>query len=676
MALFLRRTAVLALCLGLQAPLAATPPAWSLDQPLYEVNPEKYSAQGTFKAIEQDLPRLKALGAGILWMMPIQARGREKAFNSPYCIRDYDAVHAPYGSRQDFRELVKAAHAQGLHVLMDWVGNHTAWDHPWVKQHPDWYVRDAHGQPQPVKNYSDIFQLDYGNKALRKAMLKSMLAWVKDDGVDGFRCDMAWKVPLDFWVEARAALDKVKPVYLLAEADDAKMAGPFDADYDWNLLPPVKDSELIRLAKGVKGADVVDTALEREVEYPPLPAFARMRGTMNHDQWNDVGAPQELYGPAAPALAVLMATLPGKPLVYNGQEVGWEGRTPGPSTGWDQPADPPIDWSANTQAAWSTRFYTRLLQLYHASPALYRGQFVRLFGEDFCRGYAYLRQDGEDKVLVLLNLGGEPTQSDLEHPYLDGQFRELFSGAALDLRGTVSMRLEPWSYHVYLSGPAADALEDQPFMQGPLAPAWPVSAAPVGGPCAVPVAYPSPVADPKPLDVGCQPAAEGQSLERLDSGVNPDGVRASFKLHWDAEALYLDARILDKKLHSESSDPWENDAVELYLDLKGDRTEAYGDDDFQYILVLDAKEAWEARKRADGVILASTRDEEGWTLSAAVPWATLKHAPKPGEVLGFDLGVDINQDGNGRLGQLMLNGTSDNYKDTRHFSRIRLLPCP
>jgi glycosidase len=659
--------------------LPAAPPDWSLNQAIYEINPEHYSAQGGFKAIEADLPRLKTLGVGILWLTPIQPRGVLKAFKSPYCIRDYDGIYPGFGTEEDFRSLVKAAHAQGLHLILDWVANHTSYDHPWVKQHPGWYQRGTDGQPLPVKGFIDIAQLNYESPALRKAMIQAMARWVGEYGVDGFRCDMAWKVPADFWAQARAALEKLKPVFLLAESNDAQHDASFDADYDWNLLPPVKDSELIRLAKGFKGATAVDTALIRESEFAPPPGFFRLRMTSNHDEWNDVGTPSALYGPAAPVFAVLMGTLPGKPLLYNGQELGWDRRYSGARTAWNTPPDPVLDFTPTTRTAWWGGLYQRLLWAYRAEPALNAGTFIRVNGADECRTYAYVRQKGADQALVVLNLSADPTAYDLEHPAMVGDYRELFSGQALSLTPGAHLqgRAEPWSYQVYLSGPAAEKLfQTEPYKDA-LSPGWSVSKAPVAGACATPVAYASPLADPKPVEAACLGQAQkGAPLERLASGVNPDDVKAQYWLHWDAYALYVDVRVWDRQLHAESSSPWEDDAIELYLNLDGQRKGDYRPGDFQYIFALDAKAPWEAKQRTQGVTAASVRDDDGWVLSVGLPWKTLGHVPQSGEVLGFDLGLDMNQDGNGRLGQLMLNGTSENFHTTKDFAKLKLLACP
>ena len=214
------------LCPGLLASLwlgsvlpsgSATAPAWSLNQPIYEVNLQMFSQAGGYKELEKHLPELKSQGVGILWLMPINTRGVLKAFNSPYCVKDYRGFHAPFGGPQDFRALVAATHAQGLHLILDWVPNHTSWDNALIREHPEFYKRDAGGKISQAYGWSDVAQLDYGNQGLRAWMIEAMKSWISDYDVDGFRCDVAWGVPQDFWVQARAELDKLKPVFMLAD---------------------------------------------------------------------------------------------------------------------------------------------------------------------------------------------------------------------------------------------------------------------------------------------------------------------------------------------------------------------------------------------------------------------------------------------------------------------------
>ena len=214
---------------ALQHTMTATPPGfahvpWSHQASIYEVNVRQYTPEGTFSAFEAHLPRLAAMGVGILWFMPIQPIGvqnRKGGLGSYYSIRDYTAVNPEFGTLADFQRLVQRAHALGMKVILDWVANHTAWDHTWVTQHPDWYKKDASGKihaytyrasPEAEPEYwTDVVGLDYRAPALWPAMTEAMAFWLREADIDGFRCDVAGLVPMDFWNEARPALDRIKP---------------------------------------------------------------------------------------------------------------------------------------------------------------------------------------------------------------------------------------------------------------------------------------------------------------------------------------------------------------------------------------------------------------------------------------------------------------------------------
>lgn len=675
------RNTTLILALSAFAALAhASPPDWSLDQSVYEINPEMYSAAGDLVSVEKDLPRLKALGVGILWFTPLQTRGVLKAYKSPYCVADYYGMHAPYGGLGDLKSLVKAAHKLGLHVILDWVGNHSAWDNPLIQAHPEFYAHDAQGQIMTVLKYTDIAQFDYSQPGLRAYMIAAMKHWVQEADVDGFRCDMAWKVPVSFWEEARAELEKLKPVFLLAEANEPGYQGSFDADYDWNLMPPVDSSDLIKVAKGREPATLIDKDLAKEKVYDAPPAFFRLRYTSNHDQFNDVGTPGQSFGAADKAMAVLMATLPGKPLLYNGQEIGWEGRYNGARTAWNTPPSPPIDWSGSTRAAWYTGFYSRLMHLYSQVPAASAGSFARLSSDRDCQVYSFVRASGTSKVVVLLNLAPQASAFTLSGPGLAGDYQELFSGAKASLASPLSTTAGPWEYRVYVQGSAGEAWLKSLAKEGPLAPGWDTAATTVtAAPCPTPMVYPTP--DPKivPVVGYCTAtkakASDWSQVDRLVSGMNPDHVAGKFRNSWDAGNLYVEAEITDPSLHAEKSDPWECDSVELYLGTKHDRKPDYGPDDYQYIFTYGREIAFERANRLEGVLCSTSKTAQGWSLKASIPWSTLGMTPTSKTVLGYDLGIDFNQDGSGRQGQLVFHGSAENYHTTMDFSDLKLLPC-
>lgn len=197
-------------------------PEWVKNAVIYEVNVRQYTPEGTFNAFTEHLPRLKTLGVDILWFMPVNPIGvknRKGPLGSYYSVKDYTAVNPEFGTMEDFRRLVEQVHEQGMYAIIDWVPNHTAWDHRWTKEHPDWYKQDEKGEFVSPFDWTDVIQLDYDNEEMRQEMIEEMIFWIRESDIDGYRCDVAHMVPVDFWDEARKELDKVKPVFMLAESD-------------------------------------------------------------------------------------------------------------------------------------------------------------------------------------------------------------------------------------------------------------------------------------------------------------------------------------------------------------------------------------------------------------------------------------------------------------------------
>ncbi|MEM1041367.1 MAG: alpha-amylase family glycosyl hydrolase [Bacteroidota bacterium] len=334
------RRAALCLCLLLAACADAPAPETLSVEPdavaevddtspvIYEVFVRSFTPEGTFRAMIPRLDGLKQLGVDVLWLMPIHPVGEERkkgTLGSPYAIRDYKAVNPRFGTMDDFRALVDAVHARDMRIIIDLVANHTAWDHAWVAEHPEWYTHDASGAIIHPANtdWTDVADLNYDDPGVRTAMREAMRFWVEEVGIDGYRCDVADLVPMDFWREAIAELESVKPVLMLAEGSDPELhdAG-FDLNYAWDTYAAMK-----AIWRGAP-ADTLFTVLEAERER--YGASARMRFTTNHDEtaWDDT--PLALFGgtEGAQAAAVVAATLPGAFLVYNGQEVGDPQRIP------------------------------------------------------------------------------------------------------------------------------------------------------------------------------------------------------------------------------------------------------------------------------------------------------------------------------------------------------------
>ena len=296
-------------------------PDWVNGHTIYEVNLRQFTKSGSINEFVEHLPRLKELGVGILWFMPIQPIGEKNkkgTLGSYYSISDYSNVNPEFGSLEDFKSLVKKIHNLGMKVIIDWVANHTAWDHHWTIDHPEFYSKDEKGifKP-PVEDWEDVIHLNYENPELWDEMIGQMAFWLKETGIDGFRCDMAHLVPTVFWNEARKRLDKIKPVYMLAESQNHDLLEyAFDTIYNWKLL-----HEMNEVAAGNKTAkDLINLALN-EIEYLPQGA-SFLNFTSNHDENSWQGSAIERLHYYLENLTVLTFLLPGIPLIYNGQEAG------------------------------------------------------------------------------------------------------------------------------------------------------------------------------------------------------------------------------------------------------------------------------------------------------------------------------------------------------------------
>ncbi len=379
-------------------------PAWSKSATIYEVNIRQFTPEGTFRALEEHLPRIRRLGVDVLWLMPvnpISKKERKGTLGSYYAVSDYTAVNPEYGTLDDLKHLVAAAHKLGFKVLIDWVANHTGWDNVWVKQHPDWYLRNAQGELEGYhytdlsdhhqEVWADVIGLDYRKPEVRAGMIEAMRYWIKAANIDGFRCDVAWNLPVDFWDQARAALDRTKPMFMLAEADTPDLqARAFDMTYDWKLY-----HKLVDVAKGKGDArDLAKLYTEPARRYPA--GAYRMTFTSDHDEnsWN--GTDRELYGDGADAMAVLAATLPGMPLVYGGQEDALNKRL----KFFDKDA---IVWGHYSRAG----LYRMLLGLKHAHPALssaHEPGNLQIIETGNPAVFAFRRIKGADRVRVEVNL--------------------------------------------------------------------------------------------------------------------------------------------------------------------------------------------------------------------------------------------------------------------------------
>lgn len=415
-------------------------PDWIRQAVIYEINVRQYSASGKFTAVTADLPRIKALGVDVLWLMPINPIGeqnRKGPLGSYYAVRDYAAVNPEYGTEAEFKQLVDAAHAQGFRVILDWVGNHTAWDNPLTKEHPDYYVHDAKGQFTPPTGFdwTDVIQLDFKNPAVLDYQANVMAHWIRDFGIDGFRCDFATGVPTVFWNELFARLRAIRPdLFCLAESElPQHQLKAFNASYSFDLMKAYNDVA----TGGAEVSKIDDTLAAIHTQFPA--GGVLINYTTNHDEnsWN--GTTCERLGGGVKAFAVLTFMLDGIPLIYDGQEVGLDRRL----AFFEHD---PIVWHESPYTA----FYQKLCQLRHEQAALRTGAAMRRINTTHNESlYIVLRESGASRVLALLNLTSRDVPAaDAYDPELAGTWRDAFTGEQMKFGAAVPVTLHSWQYRV------------------------------------------------------------------------------------------------------------------------------------------------------------------------------------------------------------------------------------
>lgn len=415
-------------------------PEWTYDAIIYEVNVRQFTPEGTFEAFATHLPRLKELGVDILWFMPIQAIGekeRKGTLGSYYSIRNYTEVNSEFGSMDDFKNVVKLAHDNGMKVILDWVPNHTSRDHPWIAEHADWYRLDSLGNPIIMYDWTDIAPLNYENPEMRAAMIESMRFWLREADIDGFRCDVAYEVPTDFWVAAKDSLKAVKSdIFMLAEAEKPELnESVFDAFYAWDF-----HHKMNAIAQGKENADSLRLSLKRINERFSRDAIP-MFFTSNHDEnsWN--GTEFERMGDAAKTFTALTYLLPGTPLIYSGQEVGFNRRL----LFFEKDS---INWTDN---GGFTDLYKSLNALKKENPALFSqekgGEMVEIGNNLPEKVFSFKRVKNKNEVVAIFNLTAETVKV---------QFNEEIPGAgfatfpnAEAATSAKEMELKPWEYRVF-----------------------------------------------------------------------------------------------------------------------------------------------------------------------------------------------------------------------------------
>jgi glycosidase len=422
-------------------------PSWTRSAVIYEVNVRQFTPEGTFAALQKHLPRLDSLGVDILWFMPIQPIGkknRKGSLGSYYAISDYTGINPEYGNAADFKALVDAAHRLGMRVILDWVANHTAHDHAWIAAHPTWYDHRPDGSVSNAKDnegketdWTDVAELNYGSREMRSAMIAAMRWWVDTMKLDGFRCDVAGGVPMDFWMDARKSLKAARPdLFFLAEAEDPKMHAAFDATYGWELHHLMNE-----IAQGKKPTSELDTYFAKDTRTYGPNAY-RLYFTSNHDENSWSGTEFERMGANhAPAFVLSATAQRSMPLVYTGQEASFNKR---------------LKFFEKDTVSWRgpslTPFYRSMFELKHREPALANGPWggaqTRLTTNGGNRVYAFTRSLGANTVLVAVNFGDSAAGVSYQNLSTPGAYTDWFSKASVQLAGSGRLDIPAHGYRV------------------------------------------------------------------------------------------------------------------------------------------------------------------------------------------------------------------------------------
>jgi len=400
-------------------------PEWHKNDVIYEVNLLHYTKENTFRSFETHLPRLKEMGVDILWFMPvtpISKKNRKGELGSPYSVGDYMATNPDYGTMEDFKHMVQAIHAAGMHVIMDWVPNHTGWDNPWITQHPEWYTKDSLGNiTDPIDyntgkswGWTDVADLNYDIPEMRQEMIRTLKYWITETNIDGYRMDVAHGVPVDFWETVADSLYAIKPLFMLSEGEvpDIVNNGTFVADYAWEMHHLLNDIAASQGENSKKPVNMVNGNPTEGNKNMTLKTFA-----------------------------VLTATLPGIPLIYSGQESAM---------------DKQLQFFVKDSIPWGnysyTPFYKSLFELKHKNKALWNGSFggelVRLQTGNDASIYSFTREKEGDKVLVLINLSGTNQSCQLSDKTAKGLYTNVFTGEKTVVEENQSYNLQPWEYLV------------------------------------------------------------------------------------------------------------------------------------------------------------------------------------------------------------------------------------
>lgn len=419
-----------------------TAPDWVKNATLYELNIRQFSEEGSFRAVEKQLPRLRNMGIDIIWLMPVHPIGeihRKGSLGSYYSVKDYLAINPEFGTENDFRSLIEAIHQAGMYVILDWVANHTSWDNELVSQHPEWYMKSRKGTFQSTRwrDYDDIIEFDYRHPELREYMTDAMKFWVKEYNIDGYRCDIASFVPIDFWENVRAELDTIKPVFMLAEAEDRDLhRKAFDSTYNWTLWNILHQISL----NSANAKTLSEAYLAEHVSIFPREGI-RMNFIDNHDKNSWEGNQYSNFGDAIKTATLFTFLMDGIPLVYSGQEAGLD-------RSLEFFEKDPIEWRFHENES----LYTVLFDLKHKNQALWNGshggEMVRIVNDRMDQVISFVREKNGDKVLAFINLSKETVMVQFDTSFDTGIYTDLFTGNQKTVSETMILTMDPWGYLV------------------------------------------------------------------------------------------------------------------------------------------------------------------------------------------------------------------------------------
>ncbi|UAA40785.1 alpha-glucosidase C-terminal domain-containing protein [Paraneptunicella aestuarii] len=418
-------------------------PEWSKNAILYQLNTRQFTEEGTFVAAAAQLPRLKELGIDIIWLMPVNPIGelnRKGTLGSPYSVKDYYGVNPEFGSLDDLKFFVNQAHELGMKVILDWVANHTSWDNELRTTNPEWYQRDYKGdfRPTPWWDWSDIINLDYSQPGIREYMTAAMKYWVQEVGMDGFRCDVAGFVPVDFWNTVRRELDSVKPVFMLAEWESRDLhAYAFDMTYAWSW-----SEYMHKIVRGEADMPLLFKYYSWNESAFPREAY-RMTHVANHDSNAWEGTMFENYGDALETVIALSVIGEGVPMMYNGQEAGNDRRL-------KFFEKDPIQWKAHPIGD----LYKALFALKHKNTALWNGQYgarmIHVPNDNPKRVLSFVRENEQDKVFAVFNFSDTAREVKFEEKLYHGRYQDAFSGDEVFMSADSSVILPAWEFKVFV----------------------------------------------------------------------------------------------------------------------------------------------------------------------------------------------------------------------------------